>query len=83
MTPDVNEIITFVREEGIQLIFKILILMLIGVFTVYNVILVTRVNNLNRTLILSASGASTVVRVVSVILLFASISLFIVTLVIV
>lgn len=83
MTPDVNEFITFFRETGIQLIFKILILMLIGVFAIYNVILVTRVNNLNRTLILSASGASTVVRVTSIILLFASISLFIATLVIV
>lgn len=83
MTPDIPNITTFFQESGIHLIFKVLVLTLLFVFIIFNLIVVTRIKTLNRTLSLTAAHASAFIQIAAAIILFASISLFIITLVIV
>ena len=83
MTPDITNIITFFQESGVYLIFKVLVLILVFVFIVFSFIVVNRVGTLNKTLSLTAAHASALIQVVAAFVLIASISLFIITLVIV
>ena len=81
--PDLTQIFTFMQQEGILLVFKVLFLILLAVFILYSFIVVNRVKTLNKTLYLHAAHASTIVQVAAVSILFAGISLFIITVVIV
>ena len=83
MTPDLTAILTYIEESGIILAFKVLFLLLLGVFIIYSLILVSRVKTLNRTLYLHAARASALIQIAAVVILFTAISLFIITLVIV
>lgn len=83
MTPEIPNILTFFEGNGLLLIFKVLILFLLLVFIIFNFIVVNRVSTLNKTFYLTAARASATIYLASVLLLFASISLFIITLVIV
>lgn len=83
MTPDIANAITYIQQNGVLLVFKVLILVLLGVVIIYNVILAARLKTLNRTLSLTAANASSFIQIVAAFILIASISLFVITLVIV
>lgn len=86
MNPDVTNItnaFNFFREDGILLIFKVLVLLLLFIFILFNFIVLNRVSTLNKTFYLTAARASATIYAAALILLLASISLFVITIVIV
>ena len=80
---DITTIFTYFQESGIYLIFKVLVLLLLFVFILFSFITVNRVGTLNKTLTLTAAHASAFIQIAAAVILFAAISLFIITLVIV
>lgn len=81
--PDITNIFSFFQSEGLVLIFKVLLLLLLFVFIIFSFIVVNRVKTLNKAFYLHGGHASASVQIASVVILFAAISLFIITLVIV
>lgn len=74
---------TFFQEQGILLIFKLLLLGLIFVYIIFSFIVYNRVRSLNRTIFLAAAGASAILQTLSLVSFFVAVSLFILTIVIV
>jgi hypothetical protein len=81
--PDLLNILTFLQTEGLQLLFKVLLLVLIFVYLVFTFIVITRVNSLNKTISLTASHASVLIKIFSLLFFGLTLFLFIATLVIV
>lgn len=77
------DIFTFFQEDGVLLIFKVLLLALIFVYIIFSFIVLNRVRSLNRTIYLAAAGASATLQLLTIISFIVAISLFIATLVIV
>lgn len=83
MTPDFANILQFIPDNALLLVFKVLLLVLMFVFILFSFIIVSRVRTLDRTLSLTAANASAFLKVVAFFIFMAAISLFIITLVIV
>lgn len=80
---DILNIFTYFQDEGIFLIFKTLLLVLIFVYIIFSFIVFNRIRALNRTVYITGGKASATLQFISLISLFAALSLFIATLVIV
>ena len=77
------EFFTYVQTEGILLVFKILLLILIFVYSIFSFIVFNRVRSLNRTIYLAAAGASSALQLLTLLSFLVAVSLFILTIVIV
>ena len=82
-TPDIINILTSLQENGVEFVFKILLLLALFVFTLFAIILINRVRALNRTIFLAANAASATLQILTVIILLVALSLFVATIVIV
>ena len=82
-TPDIINILTSLQENGVEFVFKILLLLALFVFTLFAIILINRVRALNRTIFLAANAASATLQILTVIILLVAVSLFVATIVIV
>lgn len=82
-TAAIINFITAFQENGVEFIFKILLLAAIFVYMLFSLILISRVKALNRTIFLAAAGASAMLQLVTVIFFLLAVSLFIATIVIV
>jgi hypothetical protein len=82
-TPDIISIISSLQENGVEFVFKILLLSALFVFILFAIILINRIRALNRTIFLAADAASASLQILTVIILLVAVSLFIATIVIV
>ncbi len=77
------DLITLFQTQGLAFIFKVLLLVLLFVYILFNFIVYSRVKALNRTIYLAAANASSLLQFITLLSLLLAISLFIATLVIV
>jgi len=77
------DLITLFQTQGLAFIFKVLLLVLLFVYILFNFIVYSRVRALNRTIYLAAANASSFLQFVTLLSLLLAISLFVATLVIV
>lgn len=82
MILDPNDIIAGFTH-GTVLYVKIALLILMGLYLIFSLILSTKIRSLNRTVFLPPESGEVVLRVVAILYVLAVLSLFIVTLVIV
>ncbi len=78
-----TEYISFIQENGVYFLFKALLLILMIVYALFTFIVYSRVRALNRTIQIASSGASAILQLLSLIIVIAAVSLFVITLVIV
>jgi hypothetical protein len=80
---DALSIFQFFQTEGLLLVFKILILVLLFVYILFAFIVVNRVRALNRSIYISSASASATLQFLTILFMLLGISLFIATIVIV
>lgn len=80
---EVLNVFQFFQTDGLLLVFKILILVLLFVYAIFAFIVYNRIRALNRSIYISSSNASATLRFMTLVFFFMAISLFILTLVIV
>ena len=81
--PDVVNLFDFLQNQGLPLLFKILLLLLIFVYLLFTLIVIARIKSLNRTINLTASNASGAMKLASYFFFLLTLFLFITALVIV
>lgn len=81
--PDAANVFNFLQNQGLFLLFKGLLLLLLSVYAVFTIIVVSRVATLNHTLTLAAKHASFIIQLLSIVFFALSVSLFLIALVIV
>lgn len=82
MIPDPNSIITNFTH-GTVIYVKIALLILMGLYLLFSLMLSTKIRSLNKTVFLPPESGEVILRVVAILYVLAVLSLFIVTLVIV
>ena len=70
-------------EQGAQLYVKIALLIMMGLYLIFTLMLSTKIRSLNKTVFLPAESGEVVIRIFAAIYLIVVLSLFIATLVIV
>lgn len=77
-----NNILTAITEFNLLLIFKLVILLIFLIYLVFSFLLVTQVKALNRLIYIKANQASRIIFIFAIIYLIATLSLFLIALVI-
>jgi len=77
------DVINFFQNDGINVIAKILFLIPMFVYIIFTLQVYSRIKALNRTIFLASQQASSALNFLTLVFFLASISLFLITLVIV
>ena len=80
MLIDINALFQIFKLE---LLFKILLLIFIGLYAIFSIMLATKIRSLNKIVFLPPSTGAVFIQLIAILYVLAVISLFFVTLVIV
>lgn len=77
-----NDLFPFITDSAITLVFKILILVLIGLYGIFALIITTHVRSLNKIILIQKATGSPLMHIIAIVYLVATISLFLLAVVI-
>lgn len=80
---DAVSILNFIQNQGLLLLFKVLLLLVLFVYAIFAFIVISRVKTLNHTVSLAAARASSFIVFFASLFFILAVSLFLITLVIV
>ncbi len=77
-----NNLFPFISDATLGLVFKGLLLVLLGLYSIFVMIIMTHVRSLNKIILIQKATGSPLIQTISIVYLFITISLFLLAVVI-